>query len=147
MICDVCCVTIILFQNAFSKRLGSTKFDIFQALPVDFLHEVELGVWKSLLEHLLRILDAQDESLKHEFDRRSVYVSDPYVSLCLLTAVVRCRLLPPFGQEIIRKIYTNRSELSKMTAHEYAELLKVRFSDTVLPDLPHRLLPVRYTVV
>ena len=98
----------------------------------------------------MRILDAQDEALKHEFDRRSVHVPDPYVSLCLLTAIVRCRLLPPFGREIIRKIYTNRSELTKMTAHEYAELLKVRrlcCLDTVLQYSYRRLLSVRNTVV
>lgn len=34
------------------------------------MHEVELGVWKAIFIHLLRILDSQDESLKHELDRR-----------------------------------------------------------------------------
>ena len=27
-------------------------------LVVDFMHEVELGVWKALFTHLIRILDA-----------------------------------------------------------------------------------------
>lgn len=39
-------------------------------LVVDLMHEVELGVWKAIFIHLLRILDSQDESLKHELDRR-----------------------------------------------------------------------------
>ena len=43
---------------------------MFNMVVVDLLHEVELGVWKSIFIHLLRILDCQDESLKHELDRR-----------------------------------------------------------------------------
>lgn len=37
---------------------------------VDLLHEVELGMWKSLFIHLLRILNAQDKHLIHELDHR-----------------------------------------------------------------------------
>jgi hypothetical protein len=37
---------------------------------VDLMHEFELGVWKSLFIHLLRILQAQDKTLLHELDRR-----------------------------------------------------------------------------
>ncbi|KAG8730050.1 hypothetical protein FRC10_003180 [Ceratobasidium sp. 414] len=40
-------------MNAFSDRLHDFKFDIFSALVVDQLHEVELGVWKSLFKHLI----------------------------------------------------------------------------------------------
>jgi hypothetical protein len=39
-------------------------------LVVDLLHEFELGVWKSLFIHLLRILNALDKSQVHELDRR-----------------------------------------------------------------------------
>ncbi|RXW13183.1 hypothetical protein EST38_g12672 [Candolleomyces aberdarensis] len=58
-------------MNAFSKRLKSTKFDIFSALVVDLLHEFELGVWKSLFIHLIRILEASQkhEVLVHELDK------------------------------------------------------------------------------
>jgi hypothetical protein len=34
------------------------------------MHEVELGVWRALFMHLLRILEAQDENTLHELDRR-----------------------------------------------------------------------------
>jgi hypothetical protein len=37
---------------------------------VDLMHEFELGVWKSLFIHLLRILQAHDKTLLHELDRR-----------------------------------------------------------------------------
>jgi hypothetical protein len=43
-------------QHAFSKLSGATSFDIFSTLAVDLLHEVELGVWKALLTHLIRML-------------------------------------------------------------------------------------------
>jgi hypothetical protein len=39
-------------------------------LVVDLMHEVELGVWKMTFIHLLRILDCEDECLKHELDKR-----------------------------------------------------------------------------
>ena len=42
-------------------------------LVVDLMHEVEIGVWKAIFIHLLRILDCQDESLKHELDRWCVW--------------------------------------------------------------------------
>jgi hypothetical protein len=35
------------------------------------MHEVELGVWKSLMIHLLRILNAINGNLLDELDRRS----------------------------------------------------------------------------
>jgi len=44
-------------------------FDLHKILVVDLMHEVELGVWKVVFIHLLRLLDCQDEKLKHELDR------------------------------------------------------------------------------
>ncbi|OSX57456.1 hypothetical protein POSPLADRAFT_1050105 [Postia placenta MAD-698-R-SB12] len=44
-------------ENAFTSCLGDS-FDVFSILPVDFMHEVELGVWKALFTHLIRILYA-----------------------------------------------------------------------------------------
>jgi hypothetical protein len=45
-------------------------FNLFSMLLVDILHEFELGVWKSLFIHLLRMLQALDPSLINELDRR-----------------------------------------------------------------------------
>ncbi|RXW11204.1 hypothetical protein EST38_g14651, partial [Candolleomyces aberdarensis] len=44
--------------NAFSKRLRVMGFDIFSALVIDLLHEYEIGVWKALFIHLIRVLEA-----------------------------------------------------------------------------------------
>jgi hypothetical protein len=41
-------------------------------LVVDLMHEIELGIWKLLFIHLLRILDCFDEGLKHELDRQYI---------------------------------------------------------------------------
>lgn len=43
---------------------------MFPMFVVDLLHEVEIGVWRSLFIHLLRILHCGDGRLVHEMDRR-----------------------------------------------------------------------------
>jgi hypothetical protein len=42
---------------------------------VDLMHEFELGVWRDLFIHLLRILCAANQDLIHELDRW--YVDQP----------------------------------------------------------------------
>jgi hypothetical protein len=61
---------LMLCQNAFSSKLAPFGFNMFGMLAVDLMHEIELGVWKAVFIHLLRVLDCQNESLKHELDRR-----------------------------------------------------------------------------
>ena len=63
---------LFTLQNAFSERLSRFGFNFFTLFLVDLLHEVELGVWKALFIHLLRIVAAFDESRLHELDRRCV---------------------------------------------------------------------------
>ncbi|KAL0563515.1 hypothetical protein V5O48_018549 [Marasmius crinis-equi] len=48
--------------NAFVDRLG-IDFDPCRMLVVDLMHEFELGVWKALFTHLIRILYASPESV------------------------------------------------------------------------------------
>jgi hypothetical protein len=50
-------ITTIVSQNAFIEKLGP-DFNLSQMLVVDFMHEFELGVWKALFMHLIRILYA-----------------------------------------------------------------------------------------
>lgn len=52
---------MVSVQNAFLDKLSQLGFNYFQMLIVDLMHEFELGVWKSLFIHLLRILDAHDK--------------------------------------------------------------------------------------
>lgn len=46
-------------------------------LSVDLLHEFELGVWKAVFCHLVRILESVDASLIQELNER-------YLSFCYL---------------------------------------------------------------
>ena len=60
------------FQNAFCERLGA-EANVSRMLVVDFLHEFELGVWKTLFTHLIRVLRAASPAqnqLVAEFDKR-----------------------------------------------------------------------------
>jgi hypothetical protein len=63
---------ILHYQNAFVNRLGS-DFNPSCMLVVDLLHEFELGVWKALFTHLVRLLHAagqRSNDLVHQLDRR-----------------------------------------------------------------------------
>lgn len=44
--------------------------DLFAMLVVDLLHEFELGVWKAIFTHLLRILESLKKNMLAELDRR-----------------------------------------------------------------------------
>ena len=59
------------FQNAFSTRLSHLDFNFFSMFHVDLMHEVELGIWRSLFIHLLRILECI-VGATDELDRRLV---------------------------------------------------------------------------
>ena len=60
-----------VLQNAFVERLSEFGFDHYSMLVVDVLHEWEVGVWKAIFVHLLRILDAFTMSSKlAELDKR-----------------------------------------------------------------------------
>jgi hypothetical protein len=57
-------------QNAFSERLLSHGFNFYQMFTVDLLHEFELGVWKAIFTHLLRILYAIGDGKIQELNKR-----------------------------------------------------------------------------
>ncbi|KAG0698052.1 hypothetical protein DFH29DRAFT_1003197 [Suillus ampliporus] len=44
--------------NVFAQKLGRFGFDPFRMLVIDFMHECELGTWKGLFSHLVRLLYA-----------------------------------------------------------------------------------------
>ncbi|KAH7916892.1 hypothetical protein BV22DRAFT_997067, partial [Leucogyrophana mollusca] len=97
--------SLVPTANAFSDRLGVFGFDLFRMLVVDLLHEFELGVWKAIFIHLLRILDSLKDSAIHELDRRY-------------------RQVPTFGRDTIRRFARNSSELKKMAARDFEDLLQ-----------------------
>ncbi len=57
-------------QSAFSKfmfEMGSNFYEIF--VP-DLMHEFELGVWKGIFNHILRILIAEGKDRVSLFNER-----------------------------------------------------------------------------
>jgi hypothetical protein len=44
--------------------------NVHSLLTVDLLHEFELGVWKALFTHILRIITAYSAKSLHELDKR-----------------------------------------------------------------------------
>ena len=67
-------------KNVFSEKLGIFGFDLYTMLVVDLMHEFELGVWKAVFSHLIRILYAAGPSgcLVSELDKRYVF---PFVPI------------------------------------------------------------------
>ncbi|KAJ3486185.1 hypothetical protein NLI96_g4423 [Meripilus lineatus] len=86
--------------NAFADRLGD-QFDVFKILAVDFMHEVELGVWKSLFTHLIRLL----------------YACDPTGRLVVV-------LNSSFGRLTIRRFGEEMSEMKNLPARTFENLLQ-----------------------
>ena len=77
-------------------------------LVVDFMHEFELGIWKALFIHLIRILNAAE------------------VGDILVNELDRCyRMVPTFGGDTIRKFTSNTSEMKRMAAHDFEDVLQV----------------------
>jgi hypothetical protein len=93
-------------------------YDLF---VVDFLHEFELGVWKAVLTHLIRMLHACGEDKIQVFNHR--YVSAGAHSIVLKQ--FRMRETPLFGYDTIRKFANNVSEMKKMAARDYEDILQV----------------------
>lgn len=72
----LCCLFLFIsqtnaaiLQNAFSEKLSRFGFNLFSIFLVDFMHEIELGVWRKLFIHLLRILDCVNGA-KNKMDKR-----------------------------------------------------------------------------
>lgn len=70
-------------KNAFSEKLSPFGFNLYVMLVVDLLHEFELGVWKAIFTHLLRILHAFGNDTLQELNRR--YVQPYETCLRLIT--------------------------------------------------------------
>jgi len=89
------------------------------------MHEVELGVWKSLLQHLIRMLHCQGPLIVHKFNSR--YVFNIFLN-CEFEGIIHkyyCRFcqVAPFGSSI-RRFEANVSDLSKLAARNYEDILQ-----------------------
>ncbi|KAI0667060.1 hypothetical protein C8Q78DRAFT_1140637 [Trametes maxima] len=96
--------SLVPVKNTFS-RLERFGFNIQDALVVDQLHEFELGVWKALFTHLVRILETQGPDIVNELNKRF-------------------RDVPAFAWTTIRKFADNVCEMKKMAARDFEDILQ-----------------------
>ncbi|KAF5393789.1 hypothetical protein D9757_000388 [Collybiopsis confluens] len=113
-------------MNAFVDRLGQ-NFNVSRMLAPDFLHEFELGVWKALFSHLIRVLYAVDPQLVEELDNR---------------LGISFRQVPTFGVDTIRRFANNASEMKKLAARDFEDLLQcsIPVFENLLPEPYNRRL-------
>ncbi|KAG2740084.1 hypothetical protein P692DRAFT_201872694 [Suillus brevipes Sb2] len=91
--------------NAFSTRLSRFGFNFYSMFVPDLLHEFELGVFKAVFIHLLRVLYAHGNDTIQSLNRRYWRV-------------------PTFGRGTIRKFSNNASGMKKLAAHDFEDLLQ-----------------------
>lgn len=72
----------------------------------DLLHRFDLGVWKAFFAHLIRLLNSVGSWAIGERDGRY-------------------RKVDPFGRLTARKVDTNASEMKKLAARDFEDLLLV----------------------
>ena len=74
----------------------------------NLLHEFELGVWKSVFTHFIRILVAHGETGVQKLNHRY-------------------RDIPTFGRSTIRRFDENVSSMKKLAARNFEDILQVRY--------------------
>ncbi|KAI1784366.1 hypothetical protein LXA43DRAFT_901747 [Ganoderma leucocontextum] len=102
-------------RNAFSTQLADKGFNFYSLYAPDQMHEFELGVWKSALMHLVRLLHAFGGDKVQTFNEQF-------------------RRIPTFGRSTIRRFVNNMADLKKMAAHDFEDSL--RCAPPVFDGLP-----------
>ncbi|KAJ7053101.1 hypothetical protein C8F01DRAFT_1330682 [Mycena amicta] len=91
--------------SAFSSFLFPLGVNYYSLLAVDLLHEFELGVWKSLMIHLVRMCVLFGPQTVRKLDQRY-------------------RAIRPFGRSVIRRFRNNVSEMKNFAARDFEDLLQ-----------------------
>ncbi|KAF6756915.1 hypothetical protein DFP72DRAFT_1066293 [Ephemerocybe angulata] len=99
--------SIVPSQNAFSDRLSAAGLEVYSLPAIDILHEFELGPWRDLFIHLLRVLNVVGTA-----DSLHVILNS------------RFRQTPTFGKDTIRRFRRNVSDLKQMAARDYEDILQ-----------------------
>ncbi|KAF9231806.1 hypothetical protein BU15DRAFT_10800, partial [Melanogaster broomeanus] len=82
-------------MSAFSTRLARFGVNFYSLFVPDLLHEFELGVWKAIFTHLLRVLHAHGDDAIQKLNRRF-------------------RQIPTFGRGTIRRFSNNASSMKRI---------------------------------
>ncbi|PIL35257.1 hypothetical protein GSI_01982 [Ganoderma sinense ZZ0214-1] len=91
-------------QSAFSARLSPFGVNFYEILAPDLMHEFELGVWKGVFTHLMRMLAAKGDDAVEEFNSRM-------------------RRMPTFGRDRIRRFWHDVSSRKRLAARDYEAFL------------------------
>ncbi|KAI0069759.1 hypothetical protein K474DRAFT_1687673 [Panus rudis PR-1116 ss-1] len=112
--------TKIFNQNAFSDKLSEFGFDFFTMFAVDLMHEFELGVWKAIFTHLLRMLVCLGSNAIQELNKRY-------------------HAMPTFCNSTIRHFHNNASAMKKLAARDYEDLLQCALAvfEGLFPNAVH----------
>ena len=90
---------------------------------VDLLHDFELGVWKSVFKHLIRMLYAcgneRVQTLNERWDPMFYYAFTQLILAC------RYRSISAFGRSTIRKFSNDVSAMKKLAGRDFEDLLQV----------------------
>ncbi|KAG2339698.1 hypothetical protein BDR05DRAFT_891420, partial [Suillus weaverae] len=98
--------SLIVTVSAFLTRLTQFGFNFYSRFIPDLLHEFELGVWKAIFTHILRILYA--------------YRNDTIQALNK-----QYRRVPTFGRGTICQFSNNASGMKCLAAWDFEDLLQV----------------------
>ena len=88
----------------------------------DLLHEFELGVWKAIFTHLMRVLYGVGGDLIQALNWQYVF------SLYILLLSINCsryQQVPTFGRGTIQRFSSNVSAMKKVAAQDFEDLLQV----------------------
>ncbi|EUC56088.1 hypothetical protein RSOL_158960 [Rhizoctonia solani AG-3 Rhs1AP] len=94
----------LIYDLGHSVQSKIFKFNIFETFVVDQLHEIELGVWKSLFQHLLRLLHLGGSRNVAKFNERF-------------------RSVPTFGS-VIRMFSDDVASMGRLAARDFEDILQ-----------------------
>ncbi|EMD39733.1 hypothetical protein CERSUDRAFT_92226 [Gelatoporia subvermispora B] len=97
--------SLLPIESAFSRVLSPTGFNHYQMLVPDLMHEFELGVWKAVFTHLIRVLYAAGGDRVQELNKRFCQV-------------------PSFGISTIMRFSNNVSGMKKLATRDFENILQ-----------------------
>jgi hypothetical protein len=100
------------------------SFNFYQIIVPDFLHEYELGVWKAVFTHALRLLYSQPGNFLFVIDKRWVCQHTTNHTPSLIVNH-RYRSISTFGRLTIRRFPKKVSSMRKLAARDFEDLLQV----------------------
>ncbi|KAG8794779.1 hypothetical protein FRC12_021702 [Ceratobasidium sp. 428] len=101
-------VEALLKDKSYVPTMATLILIFFATLIVDQLHEVELGVWKALFQHLIRLLHSVGPAAVTEFNRRF-------------------RAVPTFASTI-QLFADDVADMGRIAARDYEDILQYQCS-------------------